>query len=158
MGPGNVLLLLDGRLGLIDYGQVKTWNDRERLTYAKLIVALYEDNRPEVVRVMTEEMGLKTKHMDSDVIYRMAAFWNDRDTEDVTNGQNIQLFMEELERLDPVIEISDAYVMAGRVSFLLRGMANAFNLQMRTAEHWYPFAKQVISEIGDRVEGNETEN
>ena len=52
--------------------------------------------RPEVVRVMTEEMGLKTKHMDSDVIYRMAAFWNDRDTEDVTNGQNIQLFMEEL--------------------------------------------------------------
>ena len=53
------------------------------------------------------------------------------------------------------------YIGRAKQFFLIlssTGMANAFNLQMRTAEHWYPFAKQVISEIGDRVEGNETEN
>lgn len=37
--PGNILLLSDGRLGLIDYGQVKNISAQDRIKYAKLIIA-----------------------------------------------------------------------------------------------------------------------
>lgn len=38
--PGNILLTPDGRLGLIDYGQIKVLGRRQRRTLAKLIIAL----------------------------------------------------------------------------------------------------------------------
>ena len=38
--------------------------------------------------------GVRTKHMKSDILYRLACFWNDRDTDDVTGGRNIQTFMD----------------------------------------------------------------
>lgn len=38
--PGNILLLDDGRLGLIDYGQVKYLTKEERIKCARLIVSL----------------------------------------------------------------------------------------------------------------------
>lgn len=43
--PGNVMLLSDGRLGLIDYGQVKHISLEDRKAYARLIVALDERNQ-----------------------------------------------------------------------------------------------------------------
>ena len=43
--PGNILLLDDGRLGLIDYGQVKTLPEQTRLSLARLFVALQHDDR-----------------------------------------------------------------------------------------------------------------
>jgi aarF domain-containing kinase len=77
--PGNVLLLPDGRLGLIDYGQVCTqlrvaclqhgnWvanaaisrgqvkhiDLQTRLSYARLIIALAEDNQEETCRVIQQ--------------------------------------------------------------------------------------------------------
>jgi hypothetical protein len=48
------------------------------------------------------------------------AFWYDRDTPDVTGGMNVHHFLEWLHQEDPVEKIADEFVMAGRVSFLLR--------------------------------------
>ena len=38
--PGNILLMPDGRLGLIDYGQVKRIPESVRRCYAKLTLAI----------------------------------------------------------------------------------------------------------------------
>ena len=43
--PGNILLLKDGRYGLIDYGQVKRINRDECVNLAKLIIALSDRDR-----------------------------------------------------------------------------------------------------------------
>ena len=91
--PGNILLLPDGRLGLIDYGQVKQMHIDDRIKYAKLIIALDNDDIEEVVRVQRDEFGARSKYMDADVCYKLTAFWNDRDTEDIMQGMNIQEFM-----------------------------------------------------------------
>ena len=42
------------RVGLIDYGQVKRLTPEIRVAFAKLILALYRDDRDEVVRIMWE--------------------------------------------------------------------------------------------------------
>jgi aarF domain-containing kinase len=92
--PGNVLLMPCGRLGLIDYGQVKHIPLDFRLKYAKLIVALADGLNDEARRVATEELGLRTRYGKPEVLWRLLAFQHDRDTADVTEGRNLQLFME----------------------------------------------------------------
>ncbi len=69
--PGNILLLPDGRLGLIDYGQVKKIELKTRISYAKLIIALARDDKEEVVRVNFDEFKVKTKYKNKDLMYKL---------------------------------------------------------------------------------------
>lgn len=88
----------DGRLCLLDYGQMKRIPRDVRLQVAELTLALADDRRADVVRIMTA-LGVRTRRMDADVIYRLTAFWFDRDTHDVTGGENISNFLDEMERV-----------------------------------------------------------
>ena len=72
--PGNVLLLNDQRLGLVDYGQVGRLTERDRLLYCELVLALSEDRREDVVRI-AKTMGARTQRNLPDVIYTLTAFW-----------------------------------------------------------------------------------
>lgn len=91
--PGNVLLLDDGRLGLIDFGQVGAIGEKERIGMAKLHNALYRRKNDEVYGILTEEMGYRFKHASKEV-WRYAAYYHDRDTEDVTQGLSMIDFMD----------------------------------------------------------------
>ena len=42
------------------------------------------------------------RRYNEDNAYRLAMFWNDRDTEDVTMGLNLQDFIDTMEARDPV--------------------------------------------------------
>lgn len=46
--PGNILLTEDGRIGLIDYGQVKHMPRDERVQLSKLIIALAHEDKESV--------------------------------------------------------------------------------------------------------------
>lgn len=145
--PGNILLVPDGRLGLIDYGQVKRMTLEDRIKYAKLIIGLADNDDQRILQAF-KDIGVKTKYMKPDILLKTARFWNDRDTVDVTNGLNVQLFMEWLHEQDPVVELPDEFVMASRVSILLRGMGNAFQLQLSTAKAWKPYAEALLRQHG----------
>ena len=43
--PGNIFVLDDGRIGLIDFGQVKQISGRNRETLCKVMIALDERTR-----------------------------------------------------------------------------------------------------------------
>ncbi|KAJ1427475.1 ABC1 family-domain-containing protein [Ochromonadaceae sp. CCMP2298] len=146
--PGNILLLTDGRLGLIDYGQVKTMSLQERTIYAKLIVAHARGDRAEVVRVHFEEQGVRTRYNNPDVAYLFSAFYNDRSTEDVCGGRNISSFIDHLQELDPMEQLPEAYIFASRVSFMMRGMAKAFGLNLRMGEMWEQEAQAFLKAQG----------
>lgn len=103
--PGNILLLRDGRLGLIDYGQVKSMSVDERIIYAKLILAHSVDDVSEVVRIHFDEQKVKTKYGKHDIAYLLSAFYNDRNTEDVMGDRNIATFIDYLEAQDPMVSI-----------------------------------------------------
>lgn len=146
--PGNVLLMPDSRLGLLDYGQVKRMKLADRIIFAKLVLALSREDKPEVVRIMTEEIGYRTKNMRSDIIYRAAAFYNCRDSEDILQDLNAQEFMEYIQREDPPVQVNDEFVMVARVSLLLRGLANAFGLKLRVTDYWKHDAAAFLEEQG----------
>lgn len=146
--PGNIILMPDGRLGLIDYGQVKRIDLDVRRAYAKLILAVAKGDAEECHRLVQsskpEGFGAKSKNASVDVSYKLATFWNDRDTPDVTEGLNLQEFLDEMEARDPVIKAPDEMVMIARVSVLLRGMGNAFNIRLRMAEAWRAHAERLL--------------
>ena len=58
--------------------------------------------------------------------------------------RNIQEFMDWMQAEDPVKELPQEFVMMARVSVLLRGVANAFGLKMRTAPAWAAVAEDML--------------
>eukprot|EP00944_MAST-04C_sp_MAST-4C-sp1_P001039 g1039.t1 len=142
--PGNILLLENGKLGLIDYGQVKTLSLEDRLKIAKLIVALGKGDKNEIVQVMVNDHQLKTKYMDPYVIYKLAEVGWNRDDMEITEGKNIQLFLEYLGERDPVVDNNDELIMASRMCVMLRAMSMALRYPIEPAVIWLPFAKELI--------------
>jgi aarF domain-containing kinase len=130
--------------GLIDYGQMKSMTVQERIVYAKMIIALSRDDRQEIVRLYFEEMGTQTKRRDPHAAYLLASFWSDRNSKDILGDHNIATFMDYCESLDPMVKMADRYLMACRASVLLRGMGNAFGLQLKTSTLWKEDAEKFL--------------
>eukprot|EP01083_Nonionella_stella_P095031 266718_1 len=154
---GNILLMPDGRLGLIDYGQVKHLDQKYRIRFARLILELAREHdtgadpcgtNDSVVAAM-REMGYITKHSNPTVLCQNARLFFDRDSPDVTEGMMVPFFMEELHRRDPLTHMPDEYVMVNRVSFMLRGTSAALGHQVSTAKMWRPFAERFLKECGE---------
>ncbi len=150
--PGNILLLgiKEGKpqLGLIDYGQVKTLSREERLVFCRLILALADDDKDAVVKAL-KEAGYKSQKMDEDIMYTYARVAYDEDNETLTQGKHIQLFMEQLHDSDPVEHLPQQYILASRVSILLRGLGHAVHQSRSVAKAWRPIAEKVLREEGD---------
>jgi len=142
--PGNILLLHDGRLGLIDYGQVRRIDLQTRIYYAMLMVALANDDKTKVVDIFRNKMGMKGKAEKDEITYRLACFWNDRQSKDILEEMNIPQFLDWAQAQDPVLTINDEYVLVGRVAVLLRGMGNAFGLELKTSHYWKPYGERLL--------------
>ena len=145
--PGNILLLREDngspQIGLIDYGQVKRLTKDTRHLFARLIIALDDEKKDEVVRLM-KEAGMRTKRMDPEVIYQYAKVSYDQINDKILNGKHIQLFMEDLEARDPIVQLPREFLMASRCSILLRGLAQALHQNRRVATAWRPIAERVL--------------
>mmetsp|Transcript_34574 Transcript_34574/g.42285 ORF Transcript_34574/g.42285 Transcript_34574/m.42285 type:complete len:493 (-) Transcript_34574:134-1612(-) len=155
--PGNILLLngsedkVKGKhhqLGLIDYGQVKQLSKHDRLLLCQLVIALADDNEKEVVRLM-KEAGYKSRDMNEKIIHRYAKVSYDEDNDELTEGMHIQLFVEELQRRDPIEALPVDFIAVGRTSILLRGLGHALNQSRSVARAWRPIAEQVLKEEAD---------
>lgn len=142
--PGNILQLPDGRLGLIDYGCSIAMQVEDRCRLALLLLLLADGHDHAAAHCYAHVMGVRTRHMREDIMFKSAAFWYDRDTLDVTGGMNVHHFTEWLHHQDPIQYLPDQYVMAGRVSILLRGVGAAFGIKVKTAEMWRPHAAALL--------------
>lgn len=116
----------------------------QRIVFAKLIIAISRDDKDEIARIFFDEMHAETKNRDKEVAYRLCCFWADRDTDDVLQGMNIADFLDDCEAKDPMISIPPDYLVAQRVSVLLRGMGNAFGLKIRTTDCWGQQAREFL--------------
>ncbi len=133
---------------------MKVLDKSSRLKYAKMILALERDDKEEVYRINKEEFGAVSKYNNKEVGYKLVAFWNDRDTNDITGGKNIAQFLDDCEAIDPVLKIPEETVLAARVSIMMRGMGNAFGMKLRVAPYWAPFAEKALRDAGIPVTAN----
>jgi len=146
--PGNILILSDGRIGLIDFGQVKVLPDTIRRKLARLFKSLLRDS-PEGVRDVCRETGLlKTKLMDKDpsLIHRRCELYFNQDNMELTENRYLQTYLEILEKRDPTIHLEDDCVMPIRLTMMMRGMGKILNYPIKTAERWEGFVDRVLRE------------
>ena len=101
-------------------------------------------DKKEVVRLHFDVLKSDSKYRDPEIAYLLSAFYNDRDTPDILQGKNIAEFVDWLEAKDPVKSIPEQFVMACRVSLLLRGLGKAFGMQFRMSEMWQDRAKALV--------------
>lgn len=146
--PGNIILMCDKgipQLGLIDYGQVKEITKEERLHMCKIIIALADDDKDQIVKLM-KEAGYQSRDMNPEVIYKYAKVSYDEDTDELTEGKHIQLFLEDIQARDPITSIPQQFIMVGRTSIMLRGIAHALRQSRSVAKAWKPLAEKVLKD------------
>eukprot|EP00958_Prasinococcus_capsulatus_P016247 scaffold1786_cov398-Prasinococcus_capsulatus_cf.AAC.38 len=143
---GNFLLLSDGRLGLIDMGQIKRLTEQERYNIAEYLVCMMRGDRAELKRLAIKG-GYKSRNFDEEVIWKMTTFGLDQDGRNVTDGLNFQQFLDKMYKQDPWSKTSDAIIIPCRVSVMLRGIGLTLNHPVSVLKVWGPIAEKVLREL-----------
>ena len=173
--PGNVLLLADGRLGLIDYGQTVRLSPEQRLRLARLMLAL-ADAPPAAlaltgsvtadadaadiavqaaqrrVAAAATDLGFVTRRNSDAGLAATASFFFDRDPPpDTRSGKRRSpaQTLKALDRFDKLVTIPSEFILAARVSLLMRGSSQLMAQQsVSTATAWRAQAQRVVDELG----------
>lgn len=156
--PGNLLVIRepDGsfkKLALVDFGQLKVWDDAQRTLMARAIVALARADpaNPEhraVVADIGKEMGLLTERSDMDVLFDLSVMSFDRDDALFTKGVEPQTLLQQLSARDRIITFPQDYILAARASFMLRGLGHMLNQHRSVAKAWAPQAEATLRAAG----------
>jgi aarF domain-containing kinase len=147
--PGNVLVLPDGRLGLLDYGMVGRVSEEDRQKLAAIVLSLAMNDHLETAKLYSDT-GYKAtwKHGDlashPRVLHRFATFHFDKiDLSPIIfNGEKVgimQVLESTRERSLPL------WIENGRrLSGLLIGVASQATRPVSLAKEWKPIAQQVL--------------
>jgi aarF domain-containing kinase len=149
--PGNIFVLENGDIGLIDFGQVKQISGRNRETLCKVMIALDErvgDDRPEDLEKIGNlalELGCTLALNAKDEAAAAVAMWLfDGSTEKLPGGYD----MGELSPNSPVKELNSFpqdLVLVGRSTILIKGLSNRLGIPWSLSQEWAPIARQVLN-------------
>ena len=149
--PGNVLVLPDGRLGLIDYGMVGRLSTAERTAVARVVRGLHARDAAAVVREYNDAGYRACWHSGEPhgaaVTYRLATFHLDRiDLSPVVVSVARGGTMPVLRLLQSTIEhaVPDWIEQARRLGGLLIGVGSQAGRPLSLAAEWAPIAEEVL--------------
>jgi aarF domain-containing kinase len=141
--------LEDGRIGLIDFGQVKQISGRNRETLCKVMIALDErrDDVPSdqaLVGQLALELGVELHDYAKEEAAPAIGIWLfDGSVQSLPGGYD----MGELSPNSPVRELKSFpqdLVLVGRSSILIKGLSNRLGVPWSLAKEWAPIARQVL--------------
>lgn len=151
--PGNLFVLDDGSIGLIDFGQVKQISGRNRETLAKVMIALDDresDDNPldlETIGNLALELGVVLNDDAQDEAAAAVAMWLfDGSVETLPGGYE----KGELSPNSPVKELKSFpqdLVLVGRSSILIKGLSNRLNIPWSLSKNWAPIARNVLDPV-----------
>ncbi|KAL3801056.1 hypothetical protein HJC23_002349 [Cyclotella cryptica] len=149
--PGNIFVLDDGRIGLIDFGQVKQIAGRARETLAKVMIALDEresDENPsdlEKIGQLALELGVELNEGTPPEAPAAVAMWLfDGSVETLPGGYE----KGELSPNSPVKALKSFpqdLVLVGRSTILIKGLSSRLNIPWSLSKEWAPTARKVLT-------------
>ena len=154
--PGNVLVLDDGRFGLIDFGQVKQISGKNRATLGKIMqrLASRSKNATSAGRIdeLDELVGLGLELgvvLDDDAAPQgpaAVAIWLwDRADSVLPDGYD-QNEMSPKSPANALVSFPQDLVLIARSSVLIKGIAASLNVTWPLADKWAPIAKKALGQ------------
>ena len=152
--PGNIFILDDGSIGLIDFGQVKQISGRNRETLCKVMIALDERNdngmsqeeSNQLVAQLAEELGVKLQPEAPAIAGAAVGIWLfDGSATELPGGYDLG----ELSPNSPVRELKSFpqdLVLVGRSSILIKGLSSRLGIPWSLAQEWAPIAREVLAD------------
>jgi aarF domain-containing kinase len=145
--PGNILILegqkqtrTPPKIGLIDYGQCKRLNSKEREKVAKLIVSVANNDPDETIASHFRALGIKTKNDSTRFLGEFARLmFGPFRPEHMKHDWHKALHKE-----DQVLYFPNELSMVYRTSLLLRGLAMSFQINVSVSEKWRQHAETAI--------------
>jgi aarF domain-containing kinase len=158
--PGNIFVLEDGNIGLIDFGQVKQISGRNRETLAKVMIALDEregDDHPEdldKIGKLAIELGVELNENAQKEAAAAVAMWLfDGTVENLPGGYE----KGELSPNSPVKELKSFpqdLVLVGRSTILIKGLSSRLGIPWSLAKEWAPIARLILNRDHERTAPN----
>ena len=174
--PGNILCV-DGKLALIDYGQVKRISDEQRYELSKTILlvdaAIKCDPRqtPDIDPVVHQRarqsiidyarhVGMNTKNDLDETMYEMNVVYFGRMDKAFVYPLNILQWTDKMQSNDPMGTLPpnlDYLIMVNMTSMMLRGLGEYLQQYRNAAACWAPYARQALAEKEGQLEAVEAE-
>lgn len=147
--PGNLMLLDDGRLGLIDWGQVKELSAEERCLGARIFVTVADGDEPQTAQYM-RELGMRTKRDLDWTLNKLAGFYfNSWHAKSVRELGGPMTFEENLNKVDKVQELVGWAVMVIRNQIMIRQACSLLGFPLvSTAERYRGDAVHCLQRYG----------
>lgn len=106
--PGNLLVLEDGKLGLIDFGQMKSITDDQRIGVARVVSAIGHSSSDIQIADSMRQLGFRTKFDRDDTLAEYGHLFFDSDIEGKKYGcATPQIYFARLNKIDPLISVPD---------------------------------------------------
>jgi len=146
--PGNILMLPDGRVGLIDFGQCKALSDEERAGLARLVLALSEPGAGEAagsnarIAEAFAATGVRSVNSDEAFLSTLPRLMFCGLTPEMLDREKLQVVF----RGDKVEHMPLHMIMAYRTSMLLRGLCLVLQENVSVAHAWRPWAEMWLRE------------
>ena len=138
--PGNILILPDGKVGLLDFGLTKELPDPIRVGFARLVIGAGERDVAGILAAFAE-LGMKTREdAPEPVLNLMRLFFDAR--------EGTAVFREDRARAlnqNPVDAIPADLVLLGRVIGLLRGVCSSLGSPLSPMQMLRPFAERAVA-------------
>ena len=143
--PGNILMMPDGRIGLIDFGQCRRLTAEQKDGLARLLQAVSKPVSPEADRQVAaafEATGVRTKHGDQEFLALLPRLMFSRIHTEWIRGDIKEVLLR-----DRIVEVPVHMVMAYRTAMLLRGLCLVLQENTSVAEAWSPWAERWLSQV-----------
>ena len=149
--PGNIFVLDDGRVGLIDFGQVKQIGARQSATLARVMIALSERTSDEDVEQLDQisklalELGVRLRDDAPREGPAATAIWLfDGSVETLPGGFDVS----EISPNSPVKVLKSfpqELTLVGRSTVLIKGIAARLGVKWSLADEWAPIARKLLA-------------
>ncbi len=144
--PGNILVLPDGKVALLDFGLTKELPDFARLGFARLIIAA-SNRDPKGIVAAFRELGVKTQSEEpEDVLPLMQLMFDSRPVERSGGAGTSMGQRRGALRANPVEAIPGDLVLLGRVIGLLRGVCASLGTPLSPMQMLRPYAERALAE------------
>ena len=138
---GNIWLLDDNTIGLLDYGQVKELSLESIALLKQLYNGILRNDQDMAVNAYLE-MGYSSSHNNKQIIFEKMVFSYDREEANYLKKMNFRQYMDYLEKSDQTKTVAQDAIMVMRTSFLLRGLgAMLTGIKYSTADMWREYLK-----------------